>query len=822
MFLLTPRTALALGVLVSVLSTAAPALSLASPAPAPRSHAPGQVAAIEVQLPDLDSFVLRATLPVPPGLFHEGSATIPIQVRDHDGRLVPTQVDPVSWYPNLERDGADVVEVQALVTTPPDLPPGERHRYAVIHREHEPVRFLASQESRDLLAREQGVQLLARDVFGNRYKTDVLRNIREGAELLRRSHQGSAVQGWESHSIMRPAPAVSGPEGTLPHMMGVHAFVKQWSGEDFLTLDLRIHNGMCGRKESTKLDDALSDIYFDELILRLPPGWRVLHAYEDPFIGEERSEGSQVAHPLIERLPGGKMHVLRSQGQLFRRLALAPEGEAVERARAYLQHHNLGFAVEGETVQGRPFWSWWNDETGRYFPQRQRLPSLAHLDMEPVRGELRSRLQELVGHVATGTGDEGWYPLITDGLGYARPYGTIYGGMAGGVEIDLFAGLEAAAVSSVDGYRLHEIMTRMYIDRQPTSLYELNGAPTKLENWLQQGAVGTYFPGLFNLRPLLPHHDPFGFGDAPLGQNEWVRSQNLAPDYEDTLLSFWAIDIQHWTRYTRNLKVLAWLGNDGLARSEIEMAAEIYRLTSHQYPNSGNGNTTAGWGLLGQMQHVETHPNEGFGFGRASGWGIDVAAAAYSMGTRDLRERFEPWFALTVDLVRQGQSLCGGYLQAQPHHSNGALYRQRQTFETNIGEHGLKAIAESVYRGVDDSVASIIDDVIVRQVFGTVSPAFWNQEASAPHSTVAVGPYDITEPPYCGEAADVWASDAVDGKYPWNSLGYAYQVTGDLLFMTRAAELAGVADLFAHMQANALADIDNRGIFVGLLQSLAD
>ena len=71
-----------------------------------------------------------------------------------------------------------------------------------------------------------------------------------------------------------------------------------------------------------------------------------------------------------------------------------------------------------------------------------------------------------------------------------------------------------------------------------------------------------------------------------------------------------------------------------------------------------------------------------------------------------------------------------------------------------------------------------------------------------------------------GDATDVWASSQLDTKYYWNSLAYAYEMTGDVEFLDKAAEMAGVGNLFNHMHGNAAADVGNRGMLVALLQEL--
>ncbi|MFT5153043.1 MAG: hypothetical protein ACI841_003042, partial [Planctomycetota bacterium] len=254
-------------------------------------------------------------------------------------------------------------------------------------------------------------------------------------------------------------------------------------------------------------------------------------------------------------------------------------------------------------------------------------------------------------------------------------------------------------------------------------------------------------------------------------------------------------------------------------KSEIEMAAELYRLSYHEHLNSGTGIAQA-WGLRHQINSVAEQPGQGMGFGRATGWGLDVTAAAYAMGDHTFRRRHWTMFNLVAQVVADAQSECGGYLQAQPHHSNGGLYRIRQNYEAAIGENALRAVAETVFRGASEQRALQIDQVMVNQAYGTISDAFWDSENGGPHNTVAVGPHNTDQAPYCGAAEDEWASPQLDTKYYWNSLAYAYEYTGDDTFLVRAAEMANVGNLFNYFHNNATGDVGNRGVMLALMQEL--
>lgn len=774
------------------------------------------VAELELVAPAEDQFLLHGTLPVPPGVVYDADLVVPLQVLDADGSPAPTQVEVVSRYPDSRREGADVVEVLARVKRPAQVSPGERLSYRVRHRPHRPGKFQTMRESRSFLAAPGSLVLTSRDVFGNEYQADLLRDVRQQNPSAVKLKDGHLVKQWATHSLMLPLDASNSPQGTLPHLFGVHAYITHFAESNYFGVDLRIHNGMSGSTDSP-LDDALNEIYFDRITLRMPGGWKALHAFDDPFTSGNVAEGGWTMHDLVEPMPNGRMHVMRRQGQLTRRLMVALQGSGnAARARTFLEEKTLAFARPGVGEDGA-LWSWTNAETARFLPQSQRVPRCDHLNVVNLRDLLRSECEEVESRLASGqAGSE--YPLLTGNLGYAQPWGAKYGGMTGGVGINLFAGLETVGLRSRDGYRLAQMRARMHVDRQPYCLYELDGRPTHIELWLQDGNAGPYFPGLFNLTPILPHNDPFGFGEAPEFQTTAVQSQGLEPGYQHELLQYKPIDHQHYVRFTRSLKELAWIGNDALAKSELAMAASVFGMTYHGYPVSPNGAAQA-WSLYGHEQQVAEHPGQGLGFGRAPGWGMDVSSAAYALGTYRDRERMRPWFERIVALCMAAQSTCSGYIQATPHHSYDAQWRIRQTYEATIIENGLMGISESVFRNVDSELTDQIDSIIVNQVYGTISPAFWNNQESAPYSTVAVGPYDVSLPSYCSNAEDHHAT-ALDRKYTYTSLAYAYLRTGDEEFLYKAAALAQTTNLFGHLQQQTISDIENRGPLVALVQSL--
>lgn len=770
------------------------------------------VAEMILYLPQASEFVLHGTLPVPPGTCAPGDVDVPLSVLDHDGLPAPTQVEVVSRYPD-PADGADVVEILARVHRPPAAKPGRRFIYQVV-LESQPAGQAAPHPDVAALLDDSGaLQLRATDVFGHAYSAPL------AGELLRtggqRVRQGALVSERRLHLPLLPEAPVGGSRGTLPHLMGIHAYLRVVDGEPYLLLDLHLHNGLDGLDRTSSEDDALNAIYFRHLDLRLPPGWRVLHAFHSPAVGGQHPSGPWVDQRLLDDLPSGDLYFVPRQAHFVRRLAIARVG-AEERALEALEMRHLAFVRSGRAPSGVKLWSWWKQETARYFPQRQRLPRLDHVDMVEVRAKLAGKLSQRATQVAQGRA--GIYPMYSQRLGWAHPWGVQYGGMTGGDEIYIFDGLRTAAATSRAGYRLAQLLMRAYVDRQPTALYARSGRPTRVEDVLWTGDGGPYTTSTFFIVPK--SGDPFGFEDAPTFQTEAVQAQGLDPWWEEELASYMPIDFQHYIRYTRNLKILAWLGNDSLAKAELEAAAEVFHLSFHQYPYSQWGYVESN-GLLHRIQRAVVDPHDGLPIGRGEAWGLDVAAAAYSVGDDGFRERARPWLELVVRTFELGQSDCTGNLMAL--HIGKALggrFLIRRANECAYLESALRAVNESVFRGPHPGLSEAVDTMIARSVRSGLMPPFWNESEGASWLTVGVSGPDWTFPEFCGEVPDSAYDEGLVQEHLWTGIAYAYEITGHPFFLLRAKRLVDSGDLWKELHADGLENVEGRAAFLALLQGL--
>ena len=315
------------------------------------------VAQLSFTRPESDHMIVRGTIPVLPGMVVDGDSTDSLAVVPWDlAHSVATQVETVTRYPD-EADGADVVEVLAHVRMPQDSDPGETVKFDVVYAPRTPERLVLPPSVETLMDAPGALRLVAHDPHGHRYEADLLAAA-EGpnAELVR---DGSVVRETRIPTVLLPTEPTTGPAATLPRMMGVTAFLRLFRRQDYFAIDLHVHNAFDGQDDSVDWDTSIDSLYFQDLSLRLPRGWKVLHAFENPFSGPAREVGNMQEAHIVGPLPGGKMHLMHKQSQFSRRLIITRESSE-DLARVELERRNLGFCVQGESPDGAQLWSWWN------------------------------------------------------------------------------------------------------------------------------------------------------------------------------------------------------------------------------------------------------------------------------------------------------------------------------------------------------------------------------------------------------------------------------------------------------------------------------
>lgn len=771
---------------------------------------------LRVEAPKVQSFVLHGTLPVRAGTFPRPDGKVPFQVRDSNGQLVQTQVQAVSRFAS-NTTGCDVVEVLARVQAPAGTPPGTPLSYQVVESPQPPAPFVIDPELDALLKNSGSLILVATDALGHRYRLDLLAPMSSptsGSSLDVRANGSQAVR-LRTHGVLKPVgPNIGAPNGAMPHLFGAHAYVTLWRGTPAFNLDLRIHSGMAGLDKNSPYDDALSTVYFRSLSLFVRQGWRAQYDVSDPAQGTPVANGGWTVYPLVQGLSDGKVHYMPRQGEMHRRLALAPVGMDVA-ARSLVDMEGLGFATRGTAPDGLELWSWWNDTTPGFGTQRHVLPKLDHVGAAQLDGMLSSEYWGV--RTALESGNPGPFPILAPALGWAHPWGIPYGGATGGTEIYLYDGLSVAERGSRLGILTSQMAARMHADRTPLQLWKQDGNPVEVADVLKQGPGFAYVPMNYYV-VLLNGPDPFGFDTAPLFQIQAVQQAGLQPAYENQLAGYSPIDVQHFVRVTRSLKTLVWLSNDQLARDELRHAAGIAHLSYHEYAVNSSGLPAAS-GILGAEQFVSANPGKGLNFGRGEAWSLDTIVASYALADDAWRATMRSYFERVADLVANGQVPCTGFVQASPVSGwLGGLFRARSNPEAAIADNALWAIKERVFKGVDAGRLAQTESVISEAAYGMIGSLGWSTQNNAPWFNVAVTSLGTPYLPFCSSLPSGGAGGGGDSYQSWCSFAYGWELTGDPLFLQRATAMAGGGNLLQNLLDDGVDNIQNRAALLAILQ----
>jgi hypothetical protein len=774
------------------------------------------LAELEIEAPTRSTFLLHGCIPVPPGTFPRADGLLPLAIRGPNGFIVPTQVEVVSSYAHPSQ-GADVVEVTGRVGLPSGVAAGEKVVYEVVYEPHEPGDVWLSQDVLALVNDPGKVLLRAEDVFGNVYEADILSNLRgPGNETFTQLlSEGLASAQGRSYNVMKPVGATIGaPTGALPHFFGVHAYVTAWTQTEGLSVALRVHNGFDGYDESTSDDDPLGVVYFKKLELVMPSAWTAMLDFQDVAAGPSYQQSGTLILPLISPNLNGDMHLMPHQAQLQRRLGIAKASDP-SLALHLAFDEGLGFVRAGQSADRVELYSWWNESTARYWPQKQPLPDLTHVGMSNLESGLTNNYWMV--RTALETGAPGNFQVPSAALGWAHPWGVSYGGMTGGTEIHLYDGLELAQARTNKGWKFMQAAQRMLNDRQPSALYDRSGEPSSLEKWVIQGASFPFIGFNFN-QTLKNGPDPFGFDQAPHFQVAYVQQNGLEPDYQNALWSYAPIDFQHYVRYTRVPKVLAWLGNDAMAKDDIKQVAENYRMSYNEYPNS-SGQFASGSGLWASQSFVQQTPHHGFGWGRGEAWGLDAVVSAYALNDASYRNQVSGWLAKNADVVAAGQVTCSGFIQAQVVGGwLGGQWRTRSGPEHAIVENALWGLKETVFRDADSGRFAQTEHVLTEATRAMIGPLSWSTQFNGPWFVVAVTDQNLSIPPYCGSGPPGGAGGGGDYYQGWSSLAYGYQLTGDVEFLQKGSLMTGGFDLLPWLQNQGVKNMTNQAALLATLQ----
>ncbi|MEL6431058.1 MAG: hypothetical protein AAFR54_17890 [Planctomycetota bacterium] len=801
------------------------ALLLVSAAVGLSSPALAQVRArISTYLPAAEEFTIEATLPVPPGTLLEAGGPSPLTLV-RNGVTFPTQVEIVSRYPD-PADGADVVELIARVQRPAGMGPGAQTDFQVVDASQPWSQFTPNVSVRGLLYGPEGLKLTARDPFNNFYTADLAEQIRADGPDVRVLRNGRHVREVRLHEIMLPSStSQSGSLSPYPHLFGVHSFVRTYANEDFVVLDLVIHNGVSGREPGPE-DDPIHDLYFNQLDLQLPAGWEMGWAFDNPYIGRSNPNGSGSSVAIVDALPTGQYHLLPQQGQFVRRLVVAQGPEALARGQSVLRRETRGFCMPGPTPENaaadpaNDIWSWWNAATARYLATNVRLPHLDHVNRGSVIATLRAEHDAFEAQVRAGS--SGSYPSQSEGLGWAQPWGVQYGGMTGGDEIYMYPEVDAAWARHPIAIRWMDLRSRAYIDRQPMALYDAKGVPPIVDDFVDTGIGGEqYVPFALNMTERADN-DFFGFEGASKRFAQHVYETGKLPWYQKQISGYQPIDRQHLTRFLNPHLGLVWQANDAVAKLQIELAGMLFHASFHPYENNRYG-YVAGTGLRERMSDVAENPHQGADFGRGPAWGLIASTSHYAFADDAQRARYQRWLRVVADTARDGQSSCTGNpsaLQISRNFKN--VYQSRNAREVGFMLNAALAMRSTVFVGVDGVTATKLSNYVVNGAYSCAEAPYWNESVGGQISLIAVRPRANDLPEFCQNTPEngIPNNYFFDHTSAFPAWAYAYLATGDGTFLTRATRAVPGGNLEAALQSQPLVELVEIAPMLSLVQEL--
>ncbi|MAF65732.1 MAG: hypothetical protein CMJ84_08750 [Planctomycetes bacterium] len=723
---------------------------------APHAPAPPDgpiLARVELGAPSASSFLLRATIPVPAGALDGPLVPFGLRRAGREGAATVAQIEVVT----RRADGTpEVIEVLAPMALEEEDRVGDRLRFELVARASGAPPARRSDGLDALLDAAQGGRLVLRmsDVYGHRYRCDLLAAVGEGGVGSRRTAaDGAYLRRWRVGGVLLPEERNEGsssPGGPpLPHMMGVHAYLTRRRNDGVLSLDLRLHNGSsAGRRDPLPGEEPVGTLYWREIELLVPAGWSVLPEVRDPFFGEARAGDGGLIFPLVAAHATKALHMMPPQGQLLRRLVLVAKGdEAAGRRR--LAHEGLAFCTHDARA-----WSWASPTTQAYFPQRDLVGSMDWFRRGSDRGKAALRRAEDVRLVQLlrqlEEGAEGASPGRSPSLGWAHPLFRSQEGAHGGEGIHFIEGHRAIGGASGSSYRLLELHHRMNASRQAEALYDRRGDPVGYGEWADdQGALDFDFRTYGRTVPPEFRQHCRG-GPAPREQVLRVLADDLRPPYDrgdghvqggklptgdDDLVHWMCHDTQHLVRYTKQTKALQWLGNDPLARDDLRLGAELFHLWFHE------GASPHPKGRAITLRHLEAlaaaHPHQGLPIHRGHAWGIDAFCAAWAAADDAWRERHRLWIERVADLLVAGANPGGIVIRSDsPPLLKNPRYEGAHAFQSEILLLAVRSLIESVFRGVDPERTAALEDLYLRgsdylffgPVFGKLAATWSNPQ----------------------------------------------------------------------------------------------
>ncbi|MCH2107158.1 MAG: hypothetical protein MK291_11010 [Planctomycetes bacterium] len=749
---------------------------------------------------------VRGTVPVPPDFNLEPGRLAFFEVlRDE---LTHVQVEPVTYSPSGKVEVIEVLSnkqmsgrwTDLVSTSPVRLPQPISAAHARIS---EPVRLRATDAKGEIYIAE-----LQPGGAGH-----------QAIKTLKAGH----VHRQDRHAIvMMP----EDPEEALhPRLFGAHAYFGSWSEDEYLTLDLRVHNALVSPDANpAPTEDAIGPLYFESLELVLPEGWGAIPLISDSSQGPLTPRDGEVSFPIVSAQPEGKLHMMPPGARLQRRLALFPTGEPATRQKAHDHLQGYGAAA---CIPSEDSWSWSNPKTAHYFSHRQQLPTLKRLWDHPREPGLRMLNWEplpVAAHMSAGDGGVGL--LSSPALGWAHPWFRPSAGGHGGEGITFLTGLRFISLHANRNELLNlMLLHRANSSRQATGSWRANGEPTRIEEWTQEGALPFRYH-LVTRSELTPLRLSGDGGPVPSRALREHLTQERRPPYDQEytwkkdakrptsrgeLLSWQPHDGAHLIRYTAHAKALAWLANDSLAKDNLRHCAERILFALPTVKSQAPPMTS----VRQLLDYATEAPEMGLPVGRELGWALDTVAAAHSLSEGNDhtdpwwtdRQRYEEWLLAACQAVTRATPSTGVVIRdttsARPANRTHAT---AHSFQVAILQLGLRSALRSCLAGEHPELAAAVQGDLLACVetlyFSPVFSApegpalYWPKakEMSGARWIFPVAPLSRNEPPFpSGAELPAGSFDGgVEHHYAYALLSWAWELAepeSKARYMKRMLEL---------------------------------
>ncbi|MDA0948041.1 MAG: hypothetical protein O2799_05950 [Planctomycetota bacterium] len=708
--MLAPRLASRLAGVLSLLGLLAPA------------GAQHRVGTFELLLPRARSFVVHGTLPIPQvDLREPGRTPFALQLEGGGNPIVPAQVEVVAW----REDGSpQVVELLAPLTLADNASGGVRASVAVLYGDWQlPRPLVPTNETIPLLVGEGAARLVAVDPLGRRYSAVLGGAPGIGHRGVRMDREGHAVRSWRTSVVLTPE--VEAREDSVPSL-GAHAYWSLYAGDSKLTLDLRLHAGLVDAR-SPREEDLPPVTYLRELRLELPQAWSALPLVADPAMGPILEDGGRRVVPILAPLPRGTCHALPARSQLQRRLTVFREGSAPADPRG-VWISGLAFPVHrgGE-------WSWSTKGLRSYFPQGATLPTFEDLDPadwssaeELPPGESRPETpNSRRGANLLRLGLEAERDQVRQALELGIPQAGLLGPRIGWAQAPLpvtpeleertprayLLGHRVAAAASQAGYEKLVLLHRARSSRQANSCWAPSGQPLPL---LPASPVPSQVssPGYEAVlasgrRPAYDRGAPhLGEGGSPTDAGSiWSWRPLRGEALMDWLLT---------------AKALAWLGNDHLAKDDLQQEAVLAAAVD---PVSGR--PAQNW-LGALVEAAQLEPGQGCAIGAEHATALDAMAASWCLTPPLLRSEGTEWMLTFGHLLGCAAAPDGVVVRRLVTAEPGAEARyERPTLDVVALLHARRILNHTLVGAEDDPLGQVLRDQFMRVTHALTTPPAW-------------------------------------------------------------------------------------------------